>query len=210
MKIKSLVVYIIASLISWFVTGCFGAILIDRAFITKETAITGLLGETIISIALSIKTLKKLKTLCLGEDNGNMTAVPIKKSGLTPEKKIGLKKIMGKFSGKASLSLIREARKDETETNKEPADKLISAAEATKRTNRNIDTIKGVLEDIRNNINVAIKYNHAGTYVETNLSDADLYTLKRILIDKGYEASTCDRNHDGKVGIVIKWEYNSK
>ena len=40
--------------------------------------------------------------------------LPSKKSGLTPEKKAGLKQIMGKYSGKASLSLIREICKNES------------------------------------------------------------------------------------------------
>lgn len=49
------------------------------------------------------------------EEGEQMPALaPIKKTGLTPEKKQGLKQLMGKFSGKASLSTIREIRKNES------------------------------------------------------------------------------------------------
>ncbi len=49
------------------------------------------------------------------EEGKKMPALaPIKKTGLTPEKKEGLKKMMGKYSGKASLSVIRELRKNES------------------------------------------------------------------------------------------------
>ncbi len=46
-----------------------------------------------------------------GVDMANTALV--KKNGLTPEKKEGLRQLMGKFSGKASLSIIREIRKNE-------------------------------------------------------------------------------------------------
>lgn len=42
------------------------------------------------------------------------TLAPIKKTGLTSEKKQGLKKMMGKYSGKASLSVLREIKKNES------------------------------------------------------------------------------------------------
>lgn len=46
------------------------------------------------------------------EEEDKMPALaPIKKTGLTSEKKAGLKQIMGKYSGKASLSTIRENTK---------------------------------------------------------------------------------------------------
>lgn len=49
------------------------------------------------------------------EEGKDMPALaPIKKTGLTAEKKEGLKQMMGKYSGKASLSLIREIRKNES------------------------------------------------------------------------------------------------
>ena len=48
------------------------------------------------------------------EEGKKMPALaPIKKTGLTPQKKSGLKQMMGKYSGKASLSLIRDLRKNE-------------------------------------------------------------------------------------------------
>ncbi|WP_088189501.1 hypothetical protein [Desulfosporosinus sp. FKA] len=51
----------------------------------------------------------------LQEGDDNMPALaPIKKRGLTTAKKEGLKKMMGKYSGKASLSTIRDLRKNET------------------------------------------------------------------------------------------------
>lgn len=51
---------------------------------------------------------------CVKEESNMPALAPIKRIGLTPEKKEGLKKMMGKYSGKASLSLIRELRKNES------------------------------------------------------------------------------------------------
>lgn len=49
------------------------------------------------------------------EEGEKMPALaPIKKTGLTSEKKQGLREMMGKYSGKASLSIIREIKKNES------------------------------------------------------------------------------------------------
>jgi len=49
------------------------------------------------------------------EEGKKMPALaPIKKTGLTSEKKQGLKEMMGKYSGKASLSVLREIKKNES------------------------------------------------------------------------------------------------
>ena len=56
-----------------------------------------------------------IKQVSSQEEEMEMPALaPIKKTGLTSEKKEGLKKMMGKYSGKASLSLIRDIRKNES------------------------------------------------------------------------------------------------
>ncbi len=49
------------------------------------------------------------------EEGMKMPALaPQKKTGLTADKKAGLKQLIGKYSGKASLSVIREIRKNES------------------------------------------------------------------------------------------------
>ena len=49
------------------------------------------------------------------EEGKEMPALaPAKKTGLTPKKKEELKRMMGKYSGKASLSLLNELNRNET------------------------------------------------------------------------------------------------